>query len=78
MRDDLEEWEMNNKLTQQVKLQFNRKAEEVYHRLEIIQMDIERREPTWWEKVKDVFRRIFEKLFSFFSFKMITGKKTPD
>jgi hypothetical protein len=77
MRDDLEEWEALNKLTQQVKQHFNRKAEEVYQRLESIQLEIEHREPTWWENVKAVFRRIFEKLFSFFSFKMIAGKKSP-
>jgi hypothetical protein len=39
-------------------------------------LEIENREPTWWENVKTVFRRIFEKLFSFFSFKMIAGKKS--
>jgi hypothetical protein len=77
MRADLEDWEINDKLPQQVRLQFNRKAEEVYRRLEIIQMEIERREPTWWEKVRGVFMRIFEKLFSFFSFKLIAGKKMP-
>jgi ATP-dependent Lon protease len=77
MRDDLDEWESRNKLTEQVKFHFNRNAQEVYRRLEFIETEIERREPTWWEKVRTVIQRIFEKLFSIFSFKLIAGKKMP-
>ena len=77
MRDDLEEWETANKMTDQIKSLFNRKAEEVYQRLEHLHSEIERREPTWWEKVRSAFKRIIEKLFSFFSFKLVAGKKNP-
>jgi hypothetical protein len=77
MRSDLEEWESFNRLTQDVKLHFNRKAGEVYQRLELIQMEIGRREPTWWEKVVAVFKMIFAKLLPFLSFKLIAGKKSP-
>jgi len=78
MRSDLELWEAANKLTIQVKSLFDKRAGEVYQRLEYLQMEIERRTPTWWEKVKIRFRRIFEKLFSFFSFKMIAGRKNQN
>jgi hypothetical protein len=78
MRDDLEEWEALNKLTQQVKQHFNRKAEEVYQRLESIQLEIEHREPTWWENVKIIFQRIILKLLPFLSFKLIAGKKSTE
>jgi len=77
MRDDLEEWQAVNKLTDQVKNIFNKKAEEVYHRMEYLHSEIEQREPTWWEKVRGTFKRIIEKLFTFFSFKLIAGKKDP-
>jgi hypothetical protein len=77
MRDDLGEWESANKLAAQVKDLFNRKAEDVYHRLESLHVEIERREPTWWEKVSVFFSRIFEKLFTFFTFKLISGKLDP-
>jgi hypothetical protein len=75
MRDDLEEWEAVNRLPDQVKTIFNKKAGEVYHRLESLHFEIEQRKPTWWEKVQNVFRRIFDALFSFFSFKLVTGRK---
>ena len=74
MRADLGEWESVGKLSLQVKLIFNNKAGEVYKKLESLQLEITRREPTWWEKVQIVFRRIIEKLFTFFSYKLVTGK----
>jgi hypothetical protein len=74
MKDDLEQWEAAKKLTQQVRQTFNNKAREVRHRLESINRLIEEREPTWWESVCDVFQRIFEKLLSIFSVKLIVGK----
>jgi hypothetical protein len=77
MKNDLEEWESLNKLSLQTKQLFNKKASQVYHRLEMLQMEIENREPTWWEKVCMVFKRIFEKLFPFISFKIIAGRKNP-
>jgi hypothetical protein len=77
MRDDLEEWEAINRLSQQVKVAFNKKAGEVQERLELIQMKIEQREPTWWEKICSVFRQIVSKLLPFLSFKLIAGTKQP-
>jgi hypothetical protein len=77
MSGDLEMWESENKLNQQIKLHFNRKAGEVYQRLESLHYAIEEREPTWWEKVCDVFKRILSKILPFLSFKMISGKKAP-
>ena len=74
MRADLDEWDEAGKLTQQIKNSFNMKAREVYGRLETLQFEIERREPTFWEKVRDTVKRIFQKLFSFFNFKLIAGK----
>ena len=77
MRDDLEEWESENKLTAQVKQLFNKKAGDVYHRLEALHFEIERREPTWWEKVCTVFKRIMAKILPFLSLKLIAGKAVP-
>ena len=77
MRDDLREWEAGNKLAVQVKDLFNRKAEDVYQRLESLHVEIERQEPTWWEKVSVFFSRIIKKLFVFFTFKLISGKLNP-
>jgi hypothetical protein len=74
MKSDIEEWEAANKLAQQVRQVFNKKAGEAYQRLESLHRMIESREPTWWEVVCDVFQRILEKLFSFFSVKLIAGK----
>ena len=77
MNDDIEEWDAARKLNQQVKLQFNKKANEVYQRLESLHWAIEQRIPTWWEKVCTVFKNIISKLFPFISFKLINGNKTP-
>jgi leucyl-tRNA synthetase len=77
MRDDLEEWEALNRLSQPVKAAFNKKAVEVQERLEVIQMKIEQREPTWWEKVCNVFKQILAKLLPFLSFKLVAGHKQP-
>jgi hypothetical protein len=77
MKDDLEEWDSANKLTQDTKVLFNKKANEVYQRIETIQKMIEEREPTWWEKVRFVIQSILMKLFPFLTFKMIVGKTAP-
>ena len=55
--DDFERWEAAKKLSDDVKFAFNRKAGELYQRLELIQTKIQRRNPTWWEKVW-IFRLI--------------------
>jgi hypothetical protein len=77
MSDDLGMWESAGKLNQQAKLYFNKRAEEIYRRLEALHFAVERRNPTWWEKVCDVFKRILEKILPFLSFKLIAGKNTP-
>ena len=56
---------------------FNKKAEDVYHRQEALHFEIERREPTWWEKVFTVFKRIMAKILPFLSLKLIAGKASP-
>jgi hypothetical protein len=77
IKDDLEEWDAANQLSHQVKLVSNKKAGEVQERLEMLNMQIEQREPTWWEKVCDVFKQILAKLLPFLSFKLIAGVKEP-
>ena len=77
MGDDLEEWDDIGKLSQKERQLFERKAQESIDRLQSIQWLIENREPTWWENVKSVVRGIIEKLFSFFTFKLIAGKPSP-
>jgi len=42
-----------------------------------MQTKIQQRNPTWWEKVCAVFKRIISKLLPFLSFKLITGSKQP-
>jgi hypothetical protein len=74
MRDDLDEWESVSKLSGHVRFLFNKKAEEAYGRLESLHYLIEQREPTWWEKVKGIVKRIVEKLLSIFPLDMIAGK----
>ena len=77
MKADLDEWESVKKLSGQVKAVFNRKAGEAYRRLEAIQYEIERREPTFWEKVRSVFKIIFETLIPFLSFRLVSGESAP-
>jgi hypothetical protein len=74
MKDDLNALEAANNSSWQVRFQFNIKAEETYHRLESLHSLIEQREPTWWEKVKVILKRIFAKLLSIFPLEMMTGK----
>jgi hypothetical protein len=74
MRDDLDEWESMSKSSQQIRFLFNQKANETYHRLESLHSLIEQREPTWWEKVKSIFKRIVDKLLSIFPLEMIARK----
>jgi hypothetical protein len=78
MNDDLEMWETADKLNQQAKLHFNRKAGEIYERLESLHFAIERRDPTWWEKVCEVFTRILSKILPFLSLRLIAGSKAPE
>jgi hypothetical protein len=47
MNDDLGMWESAGKLNQQAKLYFNKRAEEIYRRLEALHFGVERQEPTW-------------------------------
>jgi hypothetical protein len=77
MRSDLDGWDSINKLAQQTKQFFNIKAGEVYRRLESLHVMIERREPTWWEKVCYAFKVILSKLFPFISFLLLSGKSKP-
>jgi hypothetical protein len=76
--DDLERWEATKKLSNDVKLAFNRKVGELYHRLEMMHTKIQLRNPTWWEKVCVVFKRIISKLLPFLSFRLIAGNKAPE
>ena len=78
INDDFERWEAAKKLSDDVKLAFNRKAGELYQRLEMMHTMIQLRNPTWWEKVCTVFKRIISKLLPFLSFKLVTGRKQPE
>jgi hypothetical protein len=75
MQDDLDEWDAGNRLPQRTRLVFNQKAQAVYERLERIKLLIQEREPTLWEKICAVFRRIFEKLLPMFSVRLVSGVK---
>jgi len=75
--DDLDRWEVAKKLSEDAKLIFNRKAGELYQRLEMMHMKIKQRSHTWFEKVCEVFKRIISKLLPFLSIKLVTGRKQP-
>ena len=77
MKGDLDEWKSVNKLSPQTEALFKRKAGEAYRRVESLQAMIEHREPTWWEKVRNVILKILSTLFPFLSFKMIDGRTAP-
>jgi hypothetical protein len=76
MRDDLDRWDAENKLSQRTRLVFDQKAQAVYERLERINRLIQEREPTLWEKICAVFQRIFEKLLPMFSVRFVSGVKS--
>ena len=78
INDDFERWEASRKLSEDVKFAFNRKADELYRRLELMQTKIQQRNPTWWEKVCAVLKRIISLLLPFLSFKLVTGSKQPE
>jgi hypothetical protein len=75
MKDDLDQWDAENRLSQRTRLVFNQKAQAVYERLEKIRLLIQEREPTLWEKICSVFRRIFDKLLPMLSFRLVSGSK---
>jgi len=75
MGEDLEEWEAVNKLTEQVQSFFNKKVRELYQRLEYLQIEIIQREPTWWEKVKEIIKWLAEIIISFFTSKVMMSAK---
>jgi hypothetical protein len=76
IRDDLEQWESFGQLSPRIRLIYNQKVEAVHERLETLHAMIQMREPTWWEKVCAVFRRIAEKLLPLLSFRLIQGVKS--
>jgi len=78
INDDLERWEAAQKLSADVKLSFNRKASDLYRRLEIMQTKIQNRTHTFWEKVCIIFKRIILKLLPFLTFKLVAGKEEPE
>jgi len=76
--DDLERWEASHKLSDDVRLTYNRKASELYQRLEMMRTKIQQRNPTFWGKICTVFKRIISILLPFLSFKLVTGRKEPE
>ena len=74
MKDELDELEAETNASQRISFLFSKKAEETYHRLESLHLLIEQREPTWWEKVKGIVKRIIDKLLSIFPLEMIARK----
>ena len=74
MGDDLDELEAANNLSQQARFLFSKKAEEVCQRLASLHFLIAQREPTWWEKVKSILKRIVQKLLSIFPLEAMLGK----
>jgi len=74
MKENLDALESASNSSRQARFQFNIKAEETYQRLESLHSLIAQREPTWWEKVKVILKRIFEKLLSIFPLEVMAGK----
>jgi len=56
--DDIHQWKQNGELTFSLRNTYNENRELLIERLERFQDAIEKREPTWWEKVKNFFVKI--------------------
>ena len=74
MRDEIDEWEAISNVSSQVRFLFSKNAEEVCQRLTSLHVLILQREPTWWEKVRSILKRILEKLLSLFPLETIFEK----
>ena len=75
IHDDIQRWAAANQLSQQIRLIYNQKAEAAHERLEELQEMIVQREPTFWEKVCAIFRRIAEKLLPLLNFRLVSKIK---
>jgi hypothetical protein len=75
IKDDIDQWDASGQLSQRIRLVYNQKAEAVHERLGMIAAAIEQREPTLWEKVCSVFKRIVEKLLPMLSVRLVSGTK---
>jgi len=51
--DDVVNWAMANKLSEDEKDQYNKERDIVDSKLNEIHLNIEKREPTWWEKIQE-------------------------
>jgi hypothetical protein len=73
IKDDIDQWDAAGQLSQRIRLVYNQKAESVHERLGMIAAAIEQREPTLWEKICSVFKRIIEKLLPMLSVRLVSG-----
>jgi hypothetical protein len=77
IRDDVERWSSADQLSQRIRFIYNREAEAVHERLEELHAMMEQREPTLWEKICSVFRRIAEQLLPLLSFRLVSKVNDP-
>jgi hypothetical protein len=54
--DDITNWQKNGKLDIATRNVYNVNRDLLENRIRKLEDEIERREPTWWDKVKDFFR----------------------
>ena len=54
--DDIERWYSEGKLSEEEEIAYLECREEVEDRLDELNMEIESREPTWWEQIKDTMK----------------------
>jgi len=53
--DDIKNWEKNGELDGSTRHIYNVNRDALLDKLDDLKIQIERREPTWWDKVKDFF-----------------------
>jgi len=55
--DDAENWYRSGNLSEEGRSAYYRERDEVDHKLHQVNLEIQNREPTWWESVKDPFTK---------------------
>jgi len=60
IKDDIDRWEAIGQLSLRVKMLYNDKAEEVRERVNEINVIVQERKPTFWERVGSFFAQLYQ------------------
>jgi hypothetical protein len=58
--DDINNWDKNEKLDVSTRHIYNVNRDELLEKIDDLKIQIERREPTWWDKVKTFFKKFID------------------